>query len=177
VRYWFVPIVALAVTACAPKPPPRWAEGGAVLALPEARWDRPDDDPIEIHPDGKVTEGSTVRFVLDRVGRVTDSDYDPFAVLLPDGRLVGTDAQPFGYVGVSNASPPGSEHAWLAVQPDGKVVYFDPDGDRSLGGVWRGCAGPGQRACTLVTQIFALRNYTRHRNSGVTFGIGVGVPL
>jgi hypothetical protein len=176
VRFSLFSVFAL-LCACAPKAPPRWAEGGAQLAIPQARWDRPDDDPIEIHPDGKVMEGGSLKFVLDRVGRVTDNDYEPFAVLQPDGHLAGTDGHPLGYVGVSNASPPDSEHAWLAVQPDGAVIYFDPDGERSAGGAWRGCAGPGQRACTLVTQIYAMRNYMRRRQGGVTFGVGIGVGL
>ena len=169
--------LSLAVTSCAPSAPPRWAEGGSTLLIAPARWDRPDEDSVEIQANGRVVEGGHLRFVVDRVGRVTDDDYEPFAVLLPDGQLVGTDNTPLGYVGVSNASPPGATAAWLSLQPDGRVLFFEPDGDRSARGAWRGCEGPGRRACTLVTQLFTVRNYRARPRSGVTFGVGVGIGL
>jgi hypothetical protein len=165
------------VTGCAPSVPPRWAEGGSGLLIAPARWDRPDGDSVEIEPDGRVVEGGHLRFVIDRVGRVTDDDYEPFAVLLPDGRLVGTDNAALGYVGLNNASPPSGEQAWLSLQADGRVVFFEPNGDRSSHGAWRGCNGPARRACTLVTQIFAMRNYRVLPPNGVTFGVGVGVGV
>ena len=118
-----------------------------------------------------------MRFVVDRVGRVTDDDYEAFAVLLPDGHVVGTDARPFGYVGVSNAAPPLSEQAWLGLLGDGQVVFYEPNGDRLARGKWTGCDGPSRRTCTLVTQIFAMRNYRVVPSSGVSFGVGVGVGV
>ncbi|HEX3774257.1 MAG TPA: hypothetical protein VHV51_07315 [Polyangiaceae bacterium] len=169
--------LALVATGCTPSAPPRWAEGGATLAITPARWDRPDDDSIEIQADGRVLEGGHLRFVIDRVGRVTDDDYEPFAILLPDGRLIGSDSSALGYVGLNNASPPFAPQAWLSLQPDGRVVFYEPNGDRSLRGAWRGCDGPSRRACTLVTQLVAMRNYRSAPRSGVTFGIGVGVGL
>ena len=54
---------------------------------------------------------------------------------------------------------------------------FEPNGDRTTRGVWHGCDGPGRRACTLVTQVFALRNYRLQPASGVTFGVGVGMGV
>ncbi len=170
-------LFSLAATSCAPSAPPRWAEGGSVLLITPARWDRPDDDSIEIQPNGRVVEGGHLRFVIDRAGRVTDDDYEPFAVLLPDGRLVGTDNTALGYVGVNNASPPSSPQAWISLKADGRVVFYEPNGDRSTRGVWRGCDGPGRRACTLVTQIIAMRNYRAMPPSGPTFGVGVGVGV
>jgi hypothetical protein len=170
-------LLCLAATSCAPSTPPHWAEGGSQLPILPARWDRPDEDSIELQPDGRVVEGGHLRFVLDRVGRVTDGDYEPFAVLLPDGRLVGSNDTALGYVGVNNASPPFAPQAWLSLTADGRVLYFESNGDRSAGGTWRGCDGPGRRACTLVTQIFALKNYRRQPTSGVTFGVGVGIGL
>jgi hypothetical protein len=60
--------------------------------------------------------------------------------------------------------------------PDGTVVYFDADGQRSSGGAWRGCDGPVLRSCTLVTQLLAIRNYRAPRmGMGVGVGVGVGV--
>ncbi len=161
---------------CRPSEPPRWAEGGAPLALAAARWDRGDAPDVQLYPDGRVLVDGDLTFVIDRVGRVTDDDYDPFAVLLPDGQLVGVDNTPLGRIGVTNASPPGALEAWLAVTPDGRVTYFDADGQRSAGGVWRGCKGPTLRACTLVTQLLAIEHYRAPRG-GVGIGIGVGVGV
>ncbi len=170
--------MSLAALSCAPSVPPRWAEGGAALFIQPARWERGDeDDTIEIQPNGRVLEGGHLRFVIDRVGRVTDEDYEPFAVLLPDGHLVGSDDRVLGYVGLSNASPPSEEHAWFSLQADGRVLFYAPNGDRTDQGKWTGCDGPGRRACTLVTQVFMMRNYRVVPNSGVTFGVGVGVGV
>lgn len=165
-----------ALLGCAPRDPPRWAEGGAALALAAARWDREGGDPVELRPDGKVLVDGDVAFVIDRVGRVASSDYDAYAVLLGDGQLAGTDNVALGRVGVSNASPPGAIEAWLSVTPDGRVTYYDPDGERSSGGAWRGCVGPVLRTCTLVTHLIALANY-RGQRSGVSIGVGVGVGV
>ena len=98
-------LVLVLGSGCAPNPPPRWAEGGAPLTVAAARWDRPDGS-VEIRANGRVFEGGHLRFVVDRVGRVTDGEYQPFAVLLADGQLVGSDARALGYVGINNASPP-----------------------------------------------------------------------
>lgn len=130
---------------------------------------------MELRPDGHVLVDGDLAFVIDRVGRVTDDDYDPFAVLLPDGQLIGTDDTYLGRLGVTNASPPGSVEAWLAVMPDGQVVYFDEDGQRSSGGTWRGCNGAVLRTCTLVTQLLAMQHYRAPRaRVGVGVGVGVG---
>lgn len=162
---------------CAPKAPPRWAEGGAPLTIAPARWERPDDDAIELQADGRVLEGGHLRFVVDRVGRLTDDDYEAFAVLLPDGNVVGTDDRALGYVGVNNASPPFSQQAWLSLQNDGRVIFYEPNGDHSNQGKWTGCDGPSRRTCTLVTQVFVMRNYRAVPSNGVTFGVGVGVGV
>lgn len=168
--------LSLLLIGCAPKQPPRWAEGGAALVLAGAHWQREGSDPVEILANGQVLVDGDLEFVLDRVGRVATDDYEPFAVLLGDGQLAGTDNTSLGRVGVTNASPPGAVEAWLSVAPDGRVTYYDSDGERSDGGVWRGCQGPALRTCTLVTQLLALRNY-RGARSGVGIGIGVGVGV
>lgn len=144
--------------------------------LGAARWDRESGGPVELRPNGQVFIDGDLAFVIDRVGRVTNNDYDPFAVLQPDGQLVGAGDQGLGRVGTSNAAPPGGAEAWLAVTPDGRVTYFDTDGERSSGGAWRGCTGPVLRTCTLVTQLLAVQNYRTGR-SGVGVGIGVGVGV
>jgi hypothetical protein len=166
----------LIAAGCAPSNPPRWAEGGSPLVLGAAHWDRESGGPVELRPNGQVLIDGDLAFVIDRVGRVTNNDYDPFAVLQPDGELVGAGDQALGRVGTTNAAPPGATEAWLAVMPDGRVTYFDTDGERSSGGAWRGCTGPVLRTCTLVTQLLAVQNY-RGGRSGVGVGIGVGVGV
>jgi hypothetical protein len=168
-------VVAAALAGCAPTPPPRWAQGGAVLAFPMARWERTDGDVVEIRRDGHVLENGSLLFVVDRVGRVVDEDYEPLALLFPDGRLAGSDDRALGHVGVANAAPPDRHQAWLSVAPDGGVVYYDEDGERESGGRWTGCAGPAQRTCTLVTHLVAVRNYARRATPGVGVGIGIGI--
>ncbi|HEX6764680.1 MAG TPA: hypothetical protein VF103_04365, partial [Polyangiaceae bacterium] len=132
-------IAALLAFGCAPTLPPRWDEGGAQLVIPAARWDRPDEDPIEIKPNGQVLEGGDLVWVVDRVGRVVDDDYEAVALLLPDGHVVGTDDHSLGQVGITNAAPPGRLSAWLAVRPDGSVIYYDDDGELVSRGKWYGC--------------------------------------
>jgi len=167
--------IAVSLGACSPSQPPRWAEGGAPLALAEARWER-GGGAVELRADGRVWIDGDLTFIIDRVGRIASDDYDAYAVLLPDGQLVGTDDLSLGRVGVSNASPPGAVQAWLSVAPDGNVTYYDTDGERSAGGTWRGCNGPVLRTCTLVTQLVAIASY-RAARSGVGIGVGVGVGV
>jgi len=169
-------LAALPLVGCGPSQPPRWVEGGSPLALGAARWERESGGPVELRPDGKVLVDGDLAFVIDRAGRVANDEYDPFAVLLPDGQLVGAGDRALGQIGTYNAAPPGARDAWLSVAPDGRVTYFDADGERSAGGVWRGCAGPVQRTCTLVTQLIAVQSYHGSR-SGVGIGIGVGVGV
>ncbi len=171
----YASLVALVTLSCTPAKPPAWEQGGAQLVIPNARWDRPDEDPVEVRANGQVLEDGDLVYVIDRVGRVADSDYEPVAVLLPDGRLGGSDDMYLGQVGVTNASPPDRAVAWLAVRPDGQVIYYDDDGEQSSRGRWRGCTGPALRTCTLVTQIMTLRDYARRSESGVSVGVGVGV--
>ncbi|HVJ15333.1 MAG TPA: hypothetical protein VM686_07830 [Polyangiaceae bacterium] len=168
-------LLLAAVSGCTPSQPPRWSEGGAPLLLPEARWQRDSDDAIEVHANGHVIEDGDLIFIIDRVGRITDEDAEPVALLFPDGRLAGTDDRNMGHVGVSNAAPPSRVEAWLAVTPDGAVTYFDTDGERSAGGRWTGCTGPAQRTCTLVTHLVAMRHFADDRNSGVSVGVGIGI--
>lgn len=163
---------AAVLFACQPSPPPSWQPGGAPLVLPNAVWQR-DDDRIEVRSNGDVLEDGDLLYKLDRVGRVVDDDYAPVALLLRDGTLAGTDDQHLGRIGVHNAAPPGGRVAWLTVAEDGTVVFYGPDGDRDPAGRWSGCAGPGQRACTLVTHLVRLRAWRRRPR--MTFGVGAGV--
>lgn len=162
------------LTGCSATPPPRWQEGGAPLLIAPARWDRSDGDTVEIKPNGQVLENGDPVLFIDRAGRVTDNDYEPVAILLPDGYVAGTDNRLLGRVGVTNAAPPGSATAWLAILPNGQVVKYNEDGDRENAGVWRGCRGAQMRTCTLVTHILLVQSYVNHPNPSVGVGIGIG---
>lgn len=169
-------LASLALAACSTQPPPRWAEGGAPLVIAPARWDRPGKDPIEIRPDGHVTKGGEPYLYIDRAGRVVDEDNEPVAILLTDGHLAGPNNRLLGFIGGSNASPPDRPTAWLTILNDGSVVFFDDEGDKGPGGVWRGCNGPQQRTCTLVTHLVSMEGY-RPPEQGPSIGVGVGVGI
>ncbi len=170
-----VSIVSLAaLSGCAPKPPPRWAEGGAPVALTGARWHRGDDS-IVIQPDGKVLRGGDPEFSLDAAGRVFEPDGEPVAVLEPDGHLVGRGNAGMGFVGDQSASFPGSSTAWFTIGPRGEVTRYDPEGERSGDGYWEGCVGPAARTCTLVTHVMLLREWQHRPRVGIGVGIGIGI--
>jgi len=170
-------LVGLILIGCASTPPPRWTAGGARLMVQRAYWERGEYDTIELRDDGKVYEGEELAFVIDTVGRIVDHDYEPFALLYDDGHLLGPDEIELGRVGLYNATAPGKQYAWLSVGPDGRVTFFDEDGEQQFGGTWRGCGGPMARTCTLVTHAFMLQVQLSRRQSGPTFGVGMGVAL
>lgn len=169
---WLLP---LALLGCVPDPPARWAEGGAPLVLPDARFERGRLDAIVVRADGRVEEDGDLLFTIDRAGRVFDEDNEPVALLNADGSVSGPDNVYFGRVGMHNASPPWSGTAWLRVRTDGKVALYDSDGEAQYGGLWTGCEVPKTRVCTLVTHLLALDAARRHRDSDVQVGIGIGV--
>jgi hypothetical protein len=162
--------------ACASRPPPRWAEGGAPLVLPHASWTTGDGVTVEIREDGKVLADGAVHFILDRAGRIYDSSREAAAIVLPDGRIAGTDDLYFGRVGLMNASPPVRDTAWVSVAPDGAVMHYEADGERATDGRWHGCHGAALRTCTLVTHLWSLERVAAARGPvfiGVGFGVGV----
>jgi hypothetical protein len=138
-------------------------------------WTEPDEDPVEISAEGRVTRDGDVLFQIDSAGRVFDEDREPIAVLLPDGHLGGNDDTLLGRVGVTNASPPGRATAWLSILPDGNVVFFDSEGERSAMGRWQGCQGPQLRTCTLVTHLIVLNRALAASRNHVSVGVGIGV--
>ena|GEM_PF-867294 len=187
--------VTLATFAgCAPSEPPSWPQGGAHIVIAPASWDRQGDDKVELKANGEIVEDGDLVFLIDRVGRVVDADYEPYAILLPDGQLRGTRNELLGRIGVSNAAPPWGPNAWLSVLPDGIVVRYDEnDGAREPLGQFHGCSGPALRTCTLVTHLMQLRKTRRatpyrpyspyspydpfYGPMPMRFGLGIGIGL
>lgn len=168
-------VLVASLVGCSSTPPPGWVEGGARLVLARAIWAEADEDPIEISADGRVSRDGDLLFHIDSAGRVFDEDHEPIAVLLPDGHLSGPDDRLLGRVGVTNASPPGRATAWLSILPDGNIIFFDWEGERSTLGAWQGCSGPQLRTCTLVTHLVVLNRAMAASRSSVSVGVGVGV--
>lgn len=144
-------------SACAPTPPAKWAEGGARLELPRARWVLV-DAAVDVLPNGTVFVNSEHAFTIDRAGRVMDLDNAPVALLLPDGRVVGPSDTPLGSVGLLNASLPDEPNAWISVMPTGEVVRYFDDGERMNFGAWLGC-NPAQvhLTCTYLSHVIGMR--------------------
>lgn len=162
---------------CEPSAPPRWAEGGARLDVPAARWVA-GDEVVTIRPDGRVFKNGSFEMAIDRAGRVYDEDNDPIAIVDSDGRVTGTNDTELGRVGTVSAAPPGYDTAWLAIAQNGEVTRFGPEGERSIYGSWIGCNGTPEAAlaCTLVTHLITLKYQGRERpEPGVSVGIGFGV--
>lgn len=169
--------VALLAAGCSSSPPPHWAEGGARLAVGNATWSTGEGEVVQIARDGKVIAGGSHIFTVDSAGRVYDSDNDPVAIVLPDGNVVASGDEHLGRIGITNAAPPGGGAAWLSVLPNGQVTHFDPDGQRSSDGVWKGCTGPLLRTCTLVSHLYTLERVSRASGGRVGVGVGVGTGV
>jgi hypothetical protein len=175
-RAVLAPLVLLA--ACTPPPPARWAEGGAPLDLPRARWVR-GDLTVDLMADGRVLVNGEQELALDRAGRVATPEGESVAVLEKDGRLVGNDDQPLGHVGLVHATLPDRAQAWLSVTDSGEVVRYGADGERQGFGAWMGCdvTPRSRQACTLVSHLVGLRLVAREREAGVSVGVGFGVRV
>jgi hypothetical protein len=176
VRTILLGTLAASILGCGPNPPPRWVEGGAPLVITPARWDREDEDPIEILPNGQVLEDGDPILLVDRAGRVVDDENEPVAILLPDGRVAGPDSRLLGHVGMANASPPWAATAWFSILPTGQVLRFEDD-EQEPDGVWQRCNGPQLRTCTLVTHVLMIRKYGSTPRSGVSVGVGIGIGV
>jgi hypothetical protein len=98
-------------------------------------------------------------------------DGDPVAVLLPHGRLAGTNNTDAGEVGLNTAAFPGSAYAWLSIKQGSDVVRYDNDGNEQPDGTWAGCDGPMLRTCTLATHLVLLREWQRRPR--MTVGVGM----
>lgn len=163
-------VLLAAVSGCASTPPPRWAEGGAPVEIPHARWQRIGQR-VDLHEDGKVFVDGAHVLTMDRAGRVFEPRGEPVAVLQPDGWLIGPNERPLGRIGMTNAAPAGSGTAWLSLGPHGEVIRFASDGERLADGEWTGC-GRAVRACTLTSHLIALEE--QKARPRVSVGVGVG---
>jgi hypothetical protein len=173
IRRWFVLSVAASILACAPPAaPPHWADGGAPLVIAPARWERGDGEVVHLDARGRVIDDGTLRFSIDRAGRIVDADDEPVAVVFPTGEVVGSSNRYLGRVGVANAAPPHSDLAWVAVLPDGNVIRFRDDGEREPAGHFQGCVGSMHRTCTLVAHLILLQDSPP---PAARIGVGLGV--
>jgi hypothetical protein len=173
-----LPVAVLLLVGCENPPPPNWAKGGAPLVIKQMTWKTGDGRNVVVTADGKITSDGDLIYTLDRAGRVYDEDKEPIALLLPDGTVQGSENVHLGQVGVTNAAPPGGGNAWLAVLPDGHVLHFEEDGERTSDGLWRGCDGPQHRTCTFVSHLFTLhRIAASSHGSNVHYGVGMGVGM
>jgi hypothetical protein len=184
-----LPIAAssLMLTACAATPPSKWADGGAKLDLPRARWALV-ESAVDVLPNGSVFVNSEHVLTIDRAGRITNADKEPVALLMGDGRLLGPDDAPLGSVGSLHASLPDEQNAWISVMPTGEVIRYLEDGERLNFGAWLGCnhSPRAQLACTLVSHILGMRikeeqdrlraMYNGSRTGLSPSGIGLGLP-
>ncbi len=181
----FVPALALAtLAACGgPKPPSRWAMGGARVDLPMATGVL-DDEPVSIEPKGtwaEVLVDGEVELVVDAAGRVYDRNKRPIGMLESDGRVAGRDDALLGLVGSVHAAPPWQASAWLSVLPDGRVVAYDGRGGAQPIGQWRGCgvSATANQLCVLVTHMLRLGEDPNRPSSGPALSpsIGIGVVV
>ena len=181
-KYGLLLAALASAAACSASPPAHWAQGGAQLEIPKARWVI-GTATVDVYPDGKVLVNGEQNLTVDRAGRVYDEENQPVALLEPDGRLIGPDDEALGVVGAMHASRPGEQNAWISVAPSGEVVSYDDEGERHLAGVWIGCNATPRthQVCTLITHLLAMRiKAATERESGgpsVGIGIGVGVPI
>lgn len=164
-----------ALSACASRPPPNWAQGGAPTLLPRAHWQR-EDAPVDLMPDGTVLVDGDRWLRVDGAGRVYDSEGEPFAVLEPSGELLGTEDSSLGSVDIYTSSLPGTRRPWVTVAQGGVVVHYDEDGDPHADGTWTGC-GPAARTCTLVSHLVYIIEARRRPHFGIGIGVGVGVGV
>ncbi|HZF52499.1 MAG TPA: hypothetical protein VE093_27780 [Polyangiaceae bacterium] len=157
-RLLSIAALGLVLPACAAMPPSKWAEGGARLELPRARWALV-ELAVDLLPDGTIWVNSEHVLTLDSAGRVINPDKEPVAMLMPDGRLLGKDDEPLGVVGSLHASMPDEANAWLSVLPTGEVIRYIDDGERMNFGAWLGCnvSPRAQQSCTLVTHLLGMR--------------------
>src|SRR6185295_18926222 len=96
-------IGALFLVACAGKPPANWVKGGAPIDVLPSRWVG-SNSTVEVTPDGRVMLNTEHMMTVDRAGRMVDPDVKPLALLLSDGRVIGPDDTPLGFVGAWSAS-------------------------------------------------------------------------
>lgn len=185
-RLLSIAALGLVLPACAATPPAKWAEGGARLDLPRARWALV-EAAVDVLPDGTIWVNSEHILTIDTAGRVINPEKEPVAMLMPDGRLLGKDDEPLGAVGSLHASLPDEANAWISVLPTGEVIRYLDDGERINFGAWLGCSGSArsQQACTLVTHLLGMRikeeqDRIRASNSGYRGGMvptGMGYGL
>jgi hypothetical protein len=150
------------------------------MTMVRATWERPHGPAVDLLPDGRVLVDGDHLWTVDRAGRVVDTGQDPVALLEEGGGVWGPEHRRLGGVGPTSAAPPNSGYAWLTMGPQGEVLRYASDGEAISAGVWRGCEGPAQQTCMLISHLLTLREGGAPGapgGGGVSVGIGVGVGV
>ncbi|HRI64446.1 MAG TPA: hypothetical protein PK156_09405 [Polyangium sp.] len=170
----------LGLTGCSPTVPANWAQGGAMLEIPRARWIVA-TSVVDVFPDGRVLINDNQQMTVDRGGRAWDTNNDPVALLERSGQVVGPGDKPLGQVGVLHAAKGGEQNAWLSVLPSGEVVQYADDGTQSPLGAWVGCNQTYQahQTCTYLSHLLApqILNTLQNNRSMYPYGMGMGPSM
>ncbi|WP_437669907.1 hypothetical protein [Sorangium sp. So ce131] len=168
-------------------PPSEWADGGAPMQIPDAMWEISKEDRIVIYSNGMVSWNGRHVLTVDHRGRVSaellpgeqwpfqygstesaardasDIQTKPYALMMPDGRLIGPNDSLWGVIEVSKAWLKEDASVWISIGPSGEVAYYDGEDEEEapvFAGTWRGCGVTPwtQWTCTLVTYLFRVSN-------------------
>jgi hypothetical protein len=158
-------ILCAIMVGCASGPSPRWARGGAPIAVGNAYWSD-QDSTVEIHPSGEIREDDQLLFKIDAKGRVSTADGTPVAVLLSDGSLVAEDDAVLGWVHAGASYRANHTSPAVYMFPTGQMVVADDDGRWTSAGQWVHCEGLMLWTCTLVAHVLAARDRPQGEGGG-----------
>lgn len=174
-RFVLASVCLSGLLGCARTAPANWARGGAPLEIPRARWIVA-TSVVDLFPDGRVLLNDNQELMVDRGGRMWDSNNDPVALLEPTGQVMGPGDKLLGTVGVLHASRDNEQNAWLSVLPTGEVVQYADDGTRTPLGAWVGCnqSYRSHQTCTYLSHILAPRILTSLQGGRTWYPRGPG---
>ena len=154
-------LLLFSAAACGGSPPAHWARGGSRLDIPAARWARPSGD-AELGANGTLRIGGEPWFRIDPEGRVRDAEGEAFALLEPDGRLVGRDDEVIGKVNDRMAIRASSGDTVIMLAR-GDLLRRDGESERRAG-AWEGdCtrSAGAREACVLAAFLVTVETARR----------------